>query len=541
MVKENISAKVLLVDDDARNLDVLESVLASPDIILIRAQTSDEALLRLIESPFAAIVLDVQMPETNGLELARLIKQRKQSRDIPIIFMTAYYLEDEDVLCGYRVGAADYLLKPFNPLILKSKINVFVDLYRKNIELAQANRDLEKAEEAMKQANNRLEGRVQERTAELVLANRAKDDFLAMLSHELRTPLGPALLLASESAGDPAIPEIIRRRFDAIAKHVELEARLIDDLLDLTKIANGKLHLERKPVAVHSAIEDALAIVEEEIKKKQICISLSLMAEHSAISCDPTRVRQIFWNIIRNAIKFTPEKGQIRVETSSDAGSGRLSVKVTDTGIGLTEKEIGSIFDAFSQGDFADLEKHRFGGLGLGLTIARRLVELQSGTIRAESPGRNQGATFTIEFPYLKPAENQFPALLKPKAMAGSKAAKRSLSILLVEDDKLTQDTLVQLLTRREHRVIVAGSLTEARNVSCNGKFDVVLSDVGLPDGTGYTLMAELRDNFGLKGIALTGYGAGQDIENAKKAGFVTHLTKPIHVESLENALSQFH
>jgi signal transduction histidine kinase len=539
MVKENISAKVLLVDDDARNLDALESVLASPDIILIRAQTSDEALLRLIESPFAAIVLDVQMPETSGLELARLIKQRKQSRDIPIIFMTAYYLEDQDVLSGYRVGAADYLLKPFNPLILKSKINVFVDLYRKNIELAQANRDLEKAEEAMKQANNRLECRVQERTAELVLANRAKDDFLAMLSHELRTPLGPALLLASESAKDPAIPEIIRRRFGAIAKHVELEGRLIDDLLDLTRIANGKLHLERKPVAVHSAIEDVLEIVEEEIKKKQICISLNLMAEHCAISCDPTRARQIFWNVIKNAIKFTPEKGKISVETSSNAGSGRLSVKVTDTGIGLTENEIGSIFDAFSQGDFADLERHRFGGLGLGLTIARRLVELQSGTIRAESPGRNQGATFTIEFPYLKPAENQFPALLKP--IAGPKTARRSLSILVVEDDKPTQETLFQLLTRREHRVMVAGSLTEARNISCNGKFDVVLSDVGLPDGTGYTLMAELRDNFGLKGIALTGYGAGQDIENARKAGFIAHLTKPIHVESLEKALSQFH
>ncbi|HEV2330070.1 MAG TPA: response regulator [Verrucomicrobiae bacterium] len=527
------------MDDDARNLDVLESVLASPGVILIRAQTSDEALLRLIESPFAAIVLDVQMPDTNGLELARLIKQRKQSRDIPIIFMTAFYLENEDVLSGYRVGAADYLLKPFNPLILKSKISVFVDLFRKNIELAQANRNLEKAEEAMKQANNMLEGRVQERTAELVLANRAKDDFLAMLSHELRTPLGPALLLASESADDPGIPEILRRRFHAIAKYVELEARLIDDLLDLTRIANGKLHLERRPVVVHSAIEDALAIVEEEIKKKQICVSISLTAEHCVISCDPTRVRQIFWNVIKNAIKFTPENGKISVKTSSDAGSGRLSVKVTDTGIGMSEKEIGSIFDAFSQGDFADLEKHRFGGLGLGLTIARRLVELQSGTIRAESPGRNQGATFTIEFPYLKPAENQIPALLKPVAVPTT--AKRSLSILLVEDDKLTQDTLVQLLTRREHRVIVAGSLTEARHVSCNGKFDVVLSDVGLPDGTGYTLMAELRDNFGLKGIALTGYGTGQDIVNAKKAGFVTHLTKPIHVESLENALSQFH
>ncbi|HXC34840.1 MAG TPA: response regulator [Candidatus Acidoferrales bacterium] len=538
-MKEKISVKVLLVDDDARNLDVLESVLASPDIILVRAQTADEALLRLIGGRFAAILLDVQMPGVDGFELASLIKQRKQTRDIPIIFITAYYLEDKDILCGYQAGAVDYLVKPFNPLILKSKINVFVDLYRKNIELARANQDVERAEEAMKQANNKLEGRVQERTVELVLANRAKDDFLAMLSHELRTPLGPALLLASESADDPGIPEILRRRFHAIAKHVELEARLIDDLLDLTRIANGKLHLERRPVVVHSAIEDAVAIVEEEIKRKQIFIGLNLKAENCAIFGDPTRVRQIFWNIIRNAVKFTPAGGQITVETFSDAGNGRLSVKVTDTGIGLTAKEINSIFDAFSQGELSDLNGHHFGGLGLGLTIARRLVELQAGTIRAESPGRNQGATFTIEFPYLKTAENQIPVL--PAPAAGPKTTKRSLSILVVEDDKLTQETLVQLLTRREHRVTAASSVTEARNLTCSGKFDVVLSDVGLPDGTGYTLMAELRDNFGLKGIALTGYGTGQDIENARKAGFITHLTKPIHINSLENALSQFH
>jgi signal transduction histidine kinase len=533
-----LPVKVLLVDDDPRNLDVLESVLVSPDIVLIRVQTPEDALLRLVEGEFAAIVLDVQMPGTNGLELASLIKQRKRTQDIPIIFLTAFYLEDKDILCGYKAGAVDYLTKPFNPLILKSKIDVFVDLYQKNIELARLNHNLEKTEEALKRANTELEARVQERTAELVLANRAKDDFIAVLSHELRTPLGPALLLASDSGSDPAIPEFLRQRFNAIAKHVELEARLIDDLLDLTRITKGKLRLDSKPVDVHLAIEDALATAEEEIEKKQIIVTLNLLAENFSMVGDPVRVRQVFWNVIQNAVKFTPEQGQITVESCSNIGDGQLSVKVTDTGIGLTQKELGSIFEAFSQGEFAGLERRRSGGLGLGLAITRRLVEVQSGTIRAESGGRNHGSTFTIEFPYIAPMESKSPASLNSRAE--TKAAKRSLSILLIEDDEPTRQTLVRLLTTRKHKVIAVGSLAEARDISCKEKFDAVLSDVGLPDGNGCTLMAELRDNYGLKGIALTGYGTGQDIENAKKAGFVIHLIKPVHAESLENALCHF-
>jgi signal transduction histidine kinase len=537
-VEQGFPVKVLLVDDDSRNLDVLESVLASPDIVLIRVQTSEDALLRLVEGQFAAIVLDIQMPGINGLELASLIKQRKSTRDIPIIFITAFYHEDKDMVRGYEAGAADYLTKPFNPLILKSKIGVFADLYRKTIELARLNQTLEQAEEAMKQANTQLEARVQERTAELVLADQAKDDFLANLSHELRTPLSPALLLASESAADPYVPEYLRQRFDAIVKHVELEARLIDDLLDLTRVTNGKLPLDNKPVNIHLAIQDALATAEEEIKSKQIFITLKLVAENCIINGDPIRVRQIFWNVIKNAVKFTPEKGQITVETFSDAGNGKFSAKVTDTGIGLTQKEIESVFKAFSQGEAVGRERRRFGGLGLGLTITRRLVELQSGTIRAESAGRHQGAAFIIEFPYIEVDEHS--VLTPVKSATSPKNARKCLSILLVEDNQPTQQTLFRLLTDRHHKVTAASSLAEARKSSSENKFDVVLSDIGLPDGNGCALMAELREKFGLKGIALTGFGMERDIEIAKDAGFIIHLIKPIQIESLENALSQF-
>ena len=522
--------KILLVDDDPRNLTVLESVLASPDLCLVRARTAQDALLALVDAEFAAIVLDIQMPGINGIELAQLIKQRKRTQHIPLIFLTAHYQEDEHMLQGYEAGAVDYLLKPVKPQILKSKIGVFVELFRKS-------QELKNAERALLQANNELEAHVQKRTAELLRANRAKDDFLATLSHELRTPLNPVLLLASESANDMELPEPIRDRFNTIAKNVGLEARLIDDLLDLTRITHGKLLLEKEPVDVHLTIQDALATVEDDAKKKYIVPELDLKAEQFCILGDPVRLQQIFWNVLKNAVKFTSPCGQISVRTISNAESGKIVIKIIDTGIGMTPEEIDSVFNAFSQGEHADTSKsRRFGGLGLGMTITRQLVELQSGSIKAESAGRNLGVTITIEFPFVEMTENTHAAPVQPATSVNS--SRPGLRILLVEDHEQTQAVLIHLLSRRHHNVVAASSITEALGIARQEEFDLVLSDIGLPDGTGYALMSELRDNFGLKGIALTGYGMEQDVEKAKKAGFVAHLVKPVRIESLVKALN---
>ena len=233
---QNTPVKILLVDDDPRNLNVLESVLASSEFSLVRTETAQDALLALMDGEFAVILLDIQMPGTNGIELAQLIKQRKRTQHIPLIFITAHHFEEKDILQGYATGAVDYLSKPINPEILKSKVSVFVELFRQKQELARLNISLKMAERALLLANTELEAHVQKRTAELSRANRAKDEFLAALSHELRTPLNPVLLLASESANDLDLPELIRDRFNTIAKNVGLEARLIDDLLDLTRI-----------------------------------------------------------------------------------------------------------------------------------------------------------------------------------------------------------------------------------------------------------------------------------------------------------------
>jgi len=567
----NPTVNILLVDDEARNLDVLESFLGTADYNLVRAVTAEDALLLLLEGEFAVIVLDIQMPGMNGIELANLIKKRKRTQHIPIIFLTAYFQDDKDVLEGYGIGAVDYLTKPVNPQILKSKIGVFVDLFRKTRALAATNLALEsevaqrqKAEEALRHVNNELEARVVARTSDLVRANedlraheaalraseeqamaasRAKDDFLAALSHELRTPLNPVLLLATEASNDPRLPAEVRADFETIAKNVSLEARLIDDMLDLTRITRGKLALEMRPADIHAGLREALAMVREEIDEKKIDLTLKLAADRCTVMGDDVRLKQVFWNVLKNAAKFTPVAGRITVETATAADRGALVLTVADTGIGMTPAELERIFEAFSQGDHSTQNgSHRFGGMGLGLAISRMMVERHSGSIRATSGGRNMGTTFLIELPLMQAAHtaqpapaHSVPANTPPPPTMVDGCQRR---VLLVEDHKPTSRALTLLLSRRNYSVVSANSITEACAAALRENFDLLISDIGLPDGSGYDLMAELRGRHGLIGIALTGYGMEADVSRSLAAGFVTHLTKPVTMQALDGALS---
>jgi signal transduction histidine kinase len=564
-------ASILLVDDDTRNLDVLESILHSPEYRLVRALTAEAALRLLLEGEFAAIVLDVQMPEMSGIELANLIKQRKRTQHIPIIFLTAHYQDDSSVLQGYGTGAVDYLTKPLNPLILRSKIAVFVDLFQKTRALAAANAALESevahrqsAEEALRQANIGLETRVQARTADLVrlneelreresalrtseaealAASRAKDDFLARLSHELRTPLSPVLLLASEALGNPELPAKVRADFETIAKSVALEARLIDDLLDLTRIVRGKLPLEMRPVDVHALLQDALLMTEAETAQKALTVELRLEAPQSVVLGDDVRLKQVFWNVLKNAAKFTPQGGRILVETSTAPETAGLNVRIADTGIGLTADELSRIFHSFSQGDHAAHGSlQQYGGVGLGLAISRMLVELHLGSISASSLGRNQGSAFVIRLPLLHAAARETREVSGP-ALPGApvrrlRANGQPPRLLLVEDHAPTRQVLSHLLAHRAYAIAAAGSVAEALALVEGGRFDVLISDIGLPDGSGYDLMTELRDRHGTVGIALTGFGMEDDVSRSQAAGFVIHLTKPVSVQALDSALS---
>lgn len=371
---------------------------------------------------------------------------------------------------------------------------------------------------------------------EAVRASRAKDDFLAALSHELRTPLSPVLLLASEAAANADLPPAVRDIFETISKNVSLEARLIDDLLDLTSITRNKLLLDMQPTDAHAQLTSALSTIQADIDSKKIALTLDLAAGAPMVFGDPVRLQQIFWNVLKNAVKFTPISGNIRIVTRTR--HDQLSIAITDTGIGLTSDEAKRVFNAFSQGDHAvRTGPHRFGGLGLGLAISHRLVELHSGKLFATSPGRDQGSTFIIELPLISAAQTA-PVKNSSPAPPVAPAYAPGLRILLVEDHEPTRIALAHLLTRRHWIVAAAATVAEARKLAASEKIDFVLSDIGLPDGNGYTLMAELRDAYGLKGIALTGYGMEEDVARSNDAGFVAHLIKPVHVYALERALT---
>lgn len=372
-------------------------------------------------------------------------------------------------------------------------------------------------------------------------ANLAKDTFLATLSHELRTPLNPALLLASEAAKNLDLPESVRADFATICNKIELEARLIDDLLDLTRIVNDKLVLEMDFIDARTAVAQAIETVKSDILNKEISFSLELDQTPGPVKADLVRLQQAFWNVLSNAVKFTPKNGAIKVFSRVEPKTDRFVVQITDSGIGITPEEMPQIFESFVQGDHAQkFGTYQFGGLGLGLPISRKIIRLHSGEITARSEGRGRGATFTIEIP-LNRAKTK--PIKKPASAAPIKsfATPRSgLKILLVEDHEATRHALTQLLMRRNHRVKAAGSLAEARALAAKESFQLVISDIGLPDGTGFELMQELKKKKPkLKGIALTGYGMEQDILTSQNSGFFLHLTKPVRMESLDAALAQ--
>jgi len=526
------SAAVLLVDDDARNLLALESLLEGHDYRIVKAQTSDQALLALMAEEFAAIVLDVQMPDVDGIELARLIKQRKRTQHIPILFLTAHYREDQHAMLAYGVGAVDYLTKPINPAVLRSKINVFVDLFRKTRALAALNDKLEAQNLSLQREAEERSRRIraEEERAEAEEANAAKDRFLAVLSHELRTPLTPIVYAVALLENDPDCPPHLRSALDTIHRNVRMEVRLIDDLLDLARVRNGKLHLEPQAVDVHATLHEAIKVCLSEAEHRQIALQEELQAETSQLQGDPARLQQIFWNLISNAVKFTPEHGSIVIRSFNEAGPDRIVVEISDTGPGIAPEKLVQIFDAFDQGS-----SHGTVGMGLGLSICKALVELHGGSISASSPGLGKGSCFRVELPCQKTT----PVSEQPKE--SSKPQEAAFRILVAEDHPDTAECLRMLLTMNGHQVRVANCVEQALHIAQEYDFDVLISDIGLPDGRGTELLTELRksNRHGIGAIAMTGFGMDRDLEESRQAGFSVHLTKPVEYSALEQALSR--
>ncbi|MHA3773272.1 PAS domain S-box protein [Verrucomicrobiota bacterium sgz303538] len=364
-------------------------------------------------------------------------------------------------------------------------------------------------------------------------ASRAKDDFLAALSHELRTPLNPVLILTSELERSDELAPSVRQDFAMIRKNVELEARIIDDLLDLTRITHGKLQMRARPADAHTLIRHAVEVVRPELDAKQLVLAVELSADDHTVSGDPVRLQQVFWNVLKNAVKFTPPGGTITVRSRNTDGQ-KLLVQISDTGIGISEEDLPRVFEAFVQG--GGVGTHLFGGLGLGLTISKRIIDLHHGRIWAESAGRGAGSTFSIELPLTtgKPVE------AAPISTDGAKVAPSTTGsrILLVEDHDPTRETLTRLLIRQGYRVSSADTVAAARALAESNQFDLVVSDIGLPDGNGQELMVELHQKYGLTGVALSGYGMEDDIKRSLASGFAVHLTKPVDMQALRRAIT---
>src|SRR5881392_2314632 len=359
-------------------------------------------------------------------------------------------------------------------------------------------------------------------------SNLAKDQFLAMLSHELRTPLTPVLASALALESEPELPKEIRESLQMIRRNVELEARLIDDLLDLTRIDRGKVQLNFEVVDAHTLLQSALEICQAEIDRKYLTPSFNLGAEKIHMRADPARLQQIFWNLINNAVKFTPRNGQIIITTSNDSRR-QLRVEIADTGLGIEAETLPKIFDAFEQGGRTQL-----GGLGLGLAISKTLVEAHKGTIAAQSAGRNKGATFTLVFPTCEKVEERIAPAALPKP-----SERQPLRILLVEDHEDTNRSLTNLLRRRGYHVQSALNFQSALNLGTKEQFDVLISDLALPDGTGIDLMQKLHSTRPLLAIALTGFGMEDDVRKSYEAGFQHHLVKPIDLNKLDSLIQE--
>ena len=361
----------------------------------------------------------------------------------------------------------------------------------------------------------------------LEAANRSKDKFMAILSHELRTPLTPALMMATAMQNDQALPSSARDDARMIRRNIEFETRLIDDLLDVTRLSSGKVELRMQTVDLHDILRHCADMCKGVFSQQKVTVDLEPGADFHHISGDPARLRQVFSNLLGNAVKFTPDGGSVTISTSNIDGGIRIVVR--DTGVGIEAGLISHIFDSFEQGGRATTSQ--FGGLGLGLTIAKGFVEKHGGHITAASSGQGLGTTLTV---FLPSVIEEKSAVMPPPVNSDSDIA---LNILLVEDHEDSLNLMARILRSQRHRVETATNVADALSVAERFNLDLLISDIGLPDRSGVELIRELLLKRPIRGIALTGYGSAVDIAETMDAGFEMHLTKPVQFEELKNAV----
>ena len=531
-------APILVVDDQPMNLDAIDAVLAQTGCRLVRASSADQALLALLEQDFAAIVLDIKMPGMNGIDLADLIKARPRSRHVPILFLTAHMFNEREVLRGYGAGAVDYLTKPVHAEILRSKIAVFVELFRKTRDLARMNEALRsemaeraRAEEALRIANQDLEARVRERTQALERADRRKDEFLAMLGHELRNPLAP--ILSAIEVMQPSAPEAAHTQARGVVRRqVRQMARLIDDLLDVGRITSDRFVLRTAPVELSAVVSAAVETAKPLIAERRHHLQVKLPEARVTLIADSVRLSQVLANLLTNAAKYTPAGGNI--DLSVDLQDAGLTISVKDSGVGIEPSVLPTIFELFVR---VEHPEGTSGGLGIGLALARRLVEMHGGRIDATSQGAGRGSEFIVWLP---------PTVLSNVAVDADVATHdprpKPLRVLVVDDNDDAADMLTTMLGQWGYEARPASNGRIALEVAETFAPEIVLLDLGLPDFDGYTIAERMRVRpwaASTRIFALTGRGQEEDKRRSLASGLDEHLVKPIDPDELRTLLSK--
>jgi len=559
---------ILLVDDQPARLLTYQSVLSELGQNLVSARSGIEALEKLMREEFAVVLLDVSMPEMDGFEAARLIHEHPRFERTPIIFVTGVHMSELDRLKGYKVGAVDYVSIPVVPEILRSKVAVLVELYCKRRELRALNRNLAEANERLAMANTALQAEktrelealnvsLQQANAELERANAAlqgevtvrsraedalrhadrhKDEFLAMLAHELRNPLAPIRnavhLMRMKALQDPQM--CLAR--DVIERQLSQLTRLVDDLLDVSRITRGKINLTRQPLKVSELIARAVETVEPIIQGRSQVLTVELPEQPPVVDGDCMRLTQAIANVLGNAAKYTDAGGSIVLQVCARARD--VEIRVRDTGIRIPAEVLPKIFDLFTQLD-QRMERPQ-SGLGIGLALVRRLVEMHGGSVSAHSEGAGRGSEFVICLPLMTPAV--LPAV-GDQLTAEYQAARPQHRRILVADDNLDAlESLAALLALNGHEVHRAQDGAAALQAAMRHRPEVIFLDIGMPQMDGYEVARRIRAHEWGKEmllIAVTGWGQESDRQRSFAAGFDFHLVKPVDLEKLNQLLSK--
>jgi len=505
----------LLVDDLEENLLSLEALLRREGLVQLKARSGDDALELLLRHDVALALVDVQMPGLNGFELAELMRGNERTRRVPIMFVTAGTTDSQRRFRGYEAGAVDFIQKPIEADVLRSKADVFFELYRQRQQIAAQRDELRVYADALQEADRR------------------KDEFLATLAHELRNPLAPLrhgldILRKNPNSADA---DAIRDMMDRQLVHL---VRLIDDLLDVSRVTQGKIELRKQVMQAADVIRSALETSKPLIEAAGHSLSVAMSPDAIWLDADLTRMAQVVSNLLNNAAKYTPRGGHISL--ALDRALDEAVMTVTDTGMGIPADMQSKVFELFTQIEHPD-DRSR-GGLGIGLALVRRLVAMHGGTIGVESAGAGRGSVFTVRIPV---AEAGVPPPAEAEKTCQSAPAIRSLKVLVVDDNEAVAQTIGFMLEEIGHGYHLVGDGREALAAAKEFGPDVIILDIGLPGMDGYAVCRAFRQEERFRTvpiIAQTGWGRERDKVEATEAGFDHHLVKPVTLAQLEELLA---